>query len=96
MSIIDSLPGRALKPGELELLKDADGVGRVEEVLSLSDAVFSFVIEIHGHAVGLHCDHETAEWQKVTEGEDFESVFDELEAWVNEDIDRVVEEREGL
>lgn len=89
MSVLDSLPNRALKTSEVEALENGDQITRIVRVLEFRGKVLSLVLEAGGKAYGLHCDHETAEWRKIASGDDFDEVLAEHEEWVDDDMERV-------
>ena len=92
MSLVESLPARSLRFAEIEALRSHDRVGRIEIIHAFDGQVLSFTIEIGDLSYGVHSDHGTAEWSTVVSGEDFEETIAAHQEWLEEDIDRVVDE----
>lgn len=92
MGIEDALPSRGLTTAELEKLRRNDRFNRVETVLEIDGTVLSMVAQVRETSTGLHCDHDTAEWHTTVSGDDFEAVLEGHEEWLDEDMDRVLED----
>jgi len=87
------LPDEILNEDQFEELKADSRVTRVEKMIDTplpgDYEAISIVVEIDGHSYGLHCDHDTAEWSIVVEGDDYEVVKEKHMKWVSEDIEKV-------
>jgi len=89
----EELPERIIETDEFQALKDDD---RIDSVINMMDfplpdekEAISFLVEIDGHAYGLHCDHETAEWDIIAEGDDTDRVRAAHSDWVSNDVEKV-------
>jgi hypothetical protein len=91
----DQLPERALEEDEYTALADHDRIDSVTNMMNVSlpgdKEALSFVLEIDGYAYGLHCDHDTAEWEIIAEGDDLEDVGKAHGEWLAEDVSDVAD-----
>lgn len=89
----DELPNEILDKDQFEELKKDSRITRIEKLLDLplprDHEAISFVVEINGHSYGLHCDHDTADWYIVAEGDDYKEVKEEHKEWLSKDIGEV-------
>lgn len=89
----DKMPNAILDRAQFEGLKNDARIDRVENMLNVplpgDHKAISIVVEVDGFAYGLHCDHETSEWDIITEGDDFDEVKEEHMQWVSRDIENV-------
>lgn len=89
----DKMPNEILDKDQFQELKDDDRIARVKNMLKMplpgNRKAISFVVEINEHSYGLHCDHETAEWDIVAEGDDFKAVQEAHMEWLAEDMEKV-------
>ncbi len=89
----DELPNRVLEKGEFEALQNDSRIESVTKMMDVplpgdSEAI-SFIVEIDGRAYGLHCDHDTAEWDIVAEGSNLDEVRKQHSEWLSNDIGEV-------
>lgn len=89
----ESLPNEVLNEDQFSQLVSDDRISRVEKMLDMplpgDQEAISIVVEIDGRSYGLHCDHDTAEWYTVAEGDDFEQVKNQHMEWLSDDIGKV-------
>lgn len=90
MSIIESLPDGAMRPADIEALRDHEKVERLEVVLEFSGQILSFTIQVGDNCYGVHSGHDTGDWEKVASGDDFQETLEEHKEWLDNDMDRVV------
>ncbi|WP_424017995.1 hypothetical protein ACOZ4N_19325 [Halorientalis pallida] len=89
----DKFPSRVLETEEFDDIRNHSQVEKIEKMIDTplpgNHEAISFVVQIDGHAYGLHCDHDTAEWAVVTSGEDFSEVKKQHSEWLADDIGKV-------
>lgn len=89
----DQLPSEILDKDQYEELENDSRISRVEKMLDTplpgDNEAISIVVEIDECSYGLHCDHDTAEWHLVAEGDSYEEVKEEHMQWLSQDIGKV-------
>ncbi|ELY87693.1 hypothetical protein C483_17378 [Natrialba hulunbeirensis JCM 10989] len=89
----DELPNRVLEKDEFDELKSDSRIERVEKMMDVplpgKNEAISFVVQIDGQTYGLHCDHDTADWDIVAEGNDWGEVKKAHSEWLSDDIGKV-------
>lgn len=93
MGIVDALPDGSLSQSTIDELEQHDRINQIEPALSMGRKVLSIVVETDERVVGIHCDHDSTEWHTTVEGDDFDTVLQSHQEWLDNDIDRVLEGR---
>lgn len=93
MGISKIIPQGTLTLAEVEALEQHDKFDGTHVILEFSGDVITFVLEhTDGRAVGLHCDHNSGEWDSVAKGDDVDVVLKETADWLDDDMDRAIDE----
>lgn len=87
----EALPNRILTETDVSELRNDSRISQIENMMDVplpgDNELISFIFRIDDRSYGLHCDHETAEWSIVAEGEDHQQVKEAHQEWLSDDIE---------
>lgn len=89
----EALPDRILTEEDVSELQSHSDISRVKNMLDVplpgENELLSFILRVNDRSYGLHCDHETAQWSIVAEGENHDQVKRAHQEWLADDIEVV-------